>query len=784
MIYNGKLLENNGENYYEKLSDLLDIKKFLMYALIALLLSRINILFYIAPIGIAFTVSIMLKNNKMLSGIVAIFSILGYLSIRSNFDSFDLYIIINLILIFLAIFFNIKKKHRLFILILICFVSYIYKYFYVGFSIYPTLFSITIEAGIIYVLYYVFDIFIKSISCFNTNYIFKKEEIICLVISTCLILCGINGFKIFNLDLSNILLALFVFIMSYINGMSVGMICAVFSGSIIGFIYGNFSEYIAIYSVIATVSSFLSLSSRFTVSIISIVCILILKLSNISSMDVGSNLFLIEIFIGSMAFIVIPRSYLMKITMYFNDEYKKEFYINKRLFNTLDMRIQKINEFNDVIKELSDMIVSNVNFKYKILDKKIYIEILAESVCGECSNVNICWKSNFNKVRTEMLLSLDNFIQGDKSLTEYIDGLCIRKDKVKNELYKISNFYNIQKVYEERIYEAQDMMSYELKNLHNIINQSIKEVKKDIVIKVNYEKNLISKFNKFNIKYFDLICYEENERLKVKLILSYNIFIEYKNDLLDIINIALDREMIIQDEPSKYINSNNEIIVTYVEKYCYNIISHCLQLSKKDKNGDSYICTKSINDDYLIILSDGIGSGIEAYNKSKFTVDLIYKFVRTSLYLSSCIKEIISIISLKFFRDEAVSTIDFARIDLYTGKMNYLKFSSIITYIKRDNEVFVLGNERDLNDNSLDDDIRIINAEFDLRCGDILVHLTDGLIHFKDLSNKAWLYTFLKRCDISSPDKLCEEIVREFKILNSGSFQDDVSVIVSKVYKN
>ncbi len=116
--------------------------------------------------------------------------------------------------------------------------------------------------------------------------------------------------------------------------------------------------------------------------------------------------------------------------------------------------------------------------------------------------------------------------------------------------------------------------------------------------------------------------------------------------------------------------------------------------------------------------------------------------------------------------------------------MNYLKFSSIITYIKRNNEVFILGNERDLNDNSLDDDIRILSSEFDLEFGDILVHLTDGLIHFKDLSNKAWLYTFLKRCDVSSPDKLCEEILREFKILNSGSFQDDVSVIVSKVYKN
>lgn len=784
MIYNEKLLESTRENYYQKVSDLLDIKKFLVYGLIALLLSRTNILFYIAPIGIAFTYYIMSRNNKILTATVGVFSILGYLSIKSTLDSFDLYVIINLTLIFLSIFLSVKKKYRVFVLISIGIVSFVYKYFYAEFSLYPSMFYVLVEGVIIYVLYYVFDIFIKSLNSFNTNYILKREDIMCLVISICLIICGMNGFKILNLDLSNILLATFVFLMSYINGMSVGVICAVFSGSIIGLIYGNFTEYIAIYSIIATISSFLFLSSRFTLSLISIVCILILKLSNIASLDIQSNLFLVEIVISSIIFSFIPKKYLMKLTMHFNEEYKKEFYTNKRLFNTLDMRIQKINDFNDVIKELSDMIVSNVNFKYKILDKKIYIEILAESVCGECRNVNTCWKTNFNKVRSEMLLSLDSFIQGNKNLTEYIERICIKKDSIKNELYKISNFYNIQEVYEKRIYEAQDVMSYELKNLHNIINQSIKEVKKDIVIKVNHEKNLISKFNKFNIKYFDLICYEENEKLKVKLILPYDIFVEYKNDLLDIINISLDREMINQDESSNYINSNNEIIVTYVEKYYYNVVSHCIQLSKKDKNGDSYIFTKSVNDDYLIILSDGIGSGIEAYNKSKFTVDLIYKFVRTSLSLSSCIKEIISIISLKFFRDEAISTIDFARIDLYTGKMNYLKFSSIITYIKRGNDVFVLGNERDLNDNSLDDDIRILNSEFDLKCGDILVHLTDGLIHFKDLSNKAWLYNFLKRCDIFSPDKLCEEIIREFKILNPGFFQDDVSIIVSKIYKN
>lgn len=783
MIYNGKIA-NSEVSDYKKLDSLLNIRKYIFYGLIAFLLSRINLLYYMAPIGLAFTFVILFKNNKLLTIMTGLSSILGYISMSGTFEAFNLYIIATLVLISIGLIFRVKRSHSIFIIGVIGAIIYLYKYFYINFSPLPSLFFVLIEVGIIYTLYFVFTIFIRVTNYFNTNQIFVKEEVVCLVITICLILCGLNRINLFNIDISNVLLMVFILTMSYINGMSVGMICAVFSGGIIGSIYGNFTEYIAIYSIIATVASFLYMSSRFTVSIVSMVCILILKLSSISFLSMHDNLILSEVFISAIVFSIIPRRALNIILIHFNEKYKKEFYTQKRLFNTLDMRIQKMNDFNDVIKELSDMIVSNVNFKYKVLDKKIYIEILAESVCGNCRKIDTCWKNNFNKVRSEMILSLDNFISGDKNLTPYINNICILKERIKNELYKISNFYNMQKVYEDKIYEAQDILSYELNNLYNIINQSIKEVKKDIVIKVNYEKVLINKFSKFNIKYFDLMCYEENYRIKVKVILPYKIFKDYKNDILDIINISLDKNMILKEDNPSYVNTNDEIIVTYVEKYNYNLISHCLQLSKGEKNGDNYLCTYSENDDYLIILSDGIGSGDEAYNKSKFTIDLIYKFIKTSLSLSSCIKEIISIISLKFFRDESISTIDFSSIDLYSGKMQYLKFSSVITYVKRGRDVFVLGCDSDLSEIEASENIRIFTSNFDLEYGDILVHLTDGLIHFKDLSNKAWLYTFLKNSDILSPDKLCEEIIREFKLLNSGSFQDDVSVIVSKVYKN
>ncbi len=783
MIYNSKILDGKDLNY-KKLDTLFDIKKYLIYALIAFFLSRINLLYYIAPIGLAFTFVSLFRNNKFFTIIVGTFSIIGYLSIKDQFQTSNLYIILNLIMIFISIFFNVKKKYNIIILSIMGIIIYLYKCFYINFDPLPSLFFVFIEIGIIYVLYFIFNMFMKVVSYFNTNHIFLKEEVICLIITVCLIFSGFNGIKIFNIDISNILLVTFILIMSYMNGISVGMICSVFSGGIIGSINNNFSEYIAIYTIISLVASFLYSSSRITISIISFLCILILKLSTSYFINPCDNLILLEILIGNIIFILIPSGFLNKILIYFNEEHKKEFYAEKRLFNTLDLRIQKINDFNDIIKELSLMIIPNDSFKYNTLDKKIYAEILAESVCSNCSKVNICWKNNIKEVRSEMIKSLDNFISGEGVLTPYMITNCILKDKVKSEIYKISNFYNMQKIYDDKIYEAQDILSYELKNLHNIINQSIKEVRKDIVVKVNYEKILINKFSKFNIKYFDLMCYEEGDKIRVKIILSNKVFREYKNDILDIINLSLDKKMILREDYISYMDSRDEVVVTYVEKYNYNVISHALQISKAEKNGDSYLCTSSQNNNYLIILSDGIGSGEDALNKSKFTIDLIYKFIKTNLSLVSSIKEIISIISLKFFRDESLSTIDFSSIDLYTGKMSYLKFSSVITYVKRGKEVFVLGNTNQVCKFDIKDNIKIFMEDFDLNYGDIIVHLTDGLIHFNDLSNKAWLYEFLKKSEITSPDKLCEEIIREFKVLNRGSYSDDITVIVSKVYKN
>ncbi len=780
MIYNSKMI---GNDFIEssRIVPALSMKMCIYYCLLGFLFSRVNLFLYMAPVGVTFFITVISKNDRVLSVLVGICSILGYFTIGHAFIMYDLYVIIDLILVLFSLL-SVKKNGKIVSFILVGLCVYFYKYFIVKFSVYSSLFYFFVELSIIFALYLVFSTFIRIMDLFNNNRIFTREEVICSIVTICLAIMGFNGIKVYNLDLVNILLLVFVFIISYINGISIGAVAAVFSGSVIGVMYSEFTQYVAIYSIVSCISSLFYLSSRFIIAIFCSVCIFMLNFSMITFNSFGENRFLMEFFTSVVVFLILPKKILDRFLICFNEDYKREFYTRKRLFNTLDMRIQKINDLNDLIKQLSDMMVSNIDFRYKIMDKKIYIEILAESICRNCKRVGTCWRDNFKLISDELFVSLENFIQGNKKITEYVDEVCVNKEGINSELTKIAKFHNMQEVYEEKIRDTQDILSNELSNIYSVIDQGIKEVRKDIVVKVDYEKSIISSFNKFKIRYTDFLCYDENGRVKLKVIIPIKVYDECRLDILEIINISLPTGVMFQEGNSKYMNSNNEMVLDYVERYDYKLVSHCLQLSKSDKNGDNYMIIQNSNDSYVIILSDGIGSGVNAHDKSKFTVDLIYKFMHTSLDLSSCIREIISIISLKFFKDESVSTIDFSSINLYSGKMRYLKFSSVVTYVKRGKDVFILENEKYVFD-SIDDNDFVI-GEFELEYGDIIVHLTDGLIHFRDLSNKAWLYNFLKRIDSLSPDKLCEDIIQEFKILTNGCYQDDVTVIVSKVYKN
>ena len=82
-----------------------------------------------------------------------------------------------------------------------------------------------------------------------------------------------------------------------------------------------------------------------------------------------------------------------------------------------------------------------------------------------------------------------------------------------------------------------------------------------------------------------------------------------------------------------------------------------------------------------------MGSGPEASKESKMTVDLVEKFINCGFGIDTALNTVNSIMTMKFDEDEKFSTLDMNTIDLYSGKISFIKVGATTSFIKRGKEI-------------------------------------------------------------------------------------------------
>lgn len=84
---------------------------------------------------------------------------------------------------------------------------------------------------------------------------------------------------------------------------------------------------------------------------------------------------------------------------------------------------------------------------------------------------------------------------------------------------------------------------------------------------------------------------------------------------------------------------------------------------------------------FVMCLSDGMGSGMEACKESETVVELLEQFMESGFSQETAAKMVNSALVLKG-QDGMFSTVDICAVDLYTGICNFLKAGAASTFIK------------------------------------------------------------------------------------------------------
>ena len=253
--------------------------------------------------------------------------------------------------------------------------------------------------------------------------------------------------------------------------------------------------------------------------------------------------------------------------------------------------------------------------------------------------------------------------------------------------------------------------------------------------------------------------------------------------LLPILNNIMRIPMAISSDGCNINPLNNECTIVFQETPKYYMISYGAMGVKngESKSGDNYSFGKSVEGCYTTILSDGMGSGPEASEESKATVNLVEKFMESGFNEDVTVNTVNSIMGMRFAETERYSTLDLNKIDLYTGEAKFIKIGAAPTFIKRGNEI------KNINTKNLPftlvDEIDVDVKKEELKAGDILVSISDGVLDIDKMNsgNFIWLEEYLKDCSVN-PKELSGQILEKARELSGGVLKDDMTVVVSKLY--
>ena len=495
-----------------------------------------------------------------------------------------------------------------------------------------------------------------------------------------------------------------------------------------------------------------------------------------------------EIIIAIVLFFIVPKGVLYKVTREFDNAVKEDNF-NIFHFNKLKEEFSgRLNDFTDVISSMS-MIIDSLNDNQKLLMQSkgaALIEKLGDRVCSNCDMKNICWKREFRDTYADFSQLIQNYESGSKVFPLGLEKRCIKKFNLIKNTEEIVENHILNEMWRKRLEEGRKILASQMNNMAVTMGELVDDFDKDITICSSIERDVFKILNRHNIKYDDILCYnDKNGRLNIKIILNECGGTQYcVRSILPIINETLGIEMAIGGDGCIIDPLTKKCTVLIEESPKFYISSYSASACKDGENytGDSFTFGKTKDGRYTIAISDGMGSGPEAGNESKAIVELIEKFVKAGFSDLTAINAVNSIMSIKFSEDEKFATLDLQDIDLYTGQITFVKIGAVETFVKKAKSIQVI-NSKTLPFGILDKpDVDII--EKTVSSGDVIVTVSDGILDVGEKKNNfQWLNRFLIETNIKDPKELSKQILERAKEMNNGKIKDDMTVVVSKVYK-
>jgi stage II sporulation protein E len=403
---------------------------------------------------------------------------------------------------------------------------------------------------------------------------------------------------------------------------------------------------------------------------------------------------------------------------------------------------------------------------------------VCDKVCGKCRNNLYCWENEFDKffdAFSEIKKILDE--KGKVSAADLPKSLdkCFKRDEIVLAFNEFFADEIAERKANQRLKEMRTLLFEQFDGMGNMLE----EIGRDIFYSKECDENFSKSVKDFladNGAICARACVFFNSLNKIQIEAFYEGKLKCPpEEVSEYISEIADREF----EIPQIFRAGEISKLCIMEKAEYKIETAISKRagSNKETSGDSCEHFSDGQGGSYIIISDGMGSGKTAAVDSFMTISLLIRLLKAGIGFPAAVKLINSSLSVKS-NDESFATLDFASINLYTGRLDLLKLGAAPSFVKIGGRVISV--EASSLPIGILSDLNADKRSILLKDGDILVMASDGI---RDDGHKKIREILLKNGE-KSPQEIADEIMRCAFDEESCAKKDDATVAVIKISKN
>ncbi len=487
--------------------------------------------------------------------------------------------------------------------------------------------------------------------------------------------------------------------------------------------------------------------------------------------------FLIEIIIGSAMFLLLPRNVGANLGKYFS-AYPKvtpPTSIKKSITMRLNMASNALNDVSETVEQVSREL-GRINTP----DFSTVINRIEQEACCGCKLRVHCWETKKDDTVAavfEMTKAVKNGeLSPELTAPENFRGRCLRVGRMGAAVSRHYSDYASKLAAENRIDEVRSVVTDQFDGISKMLKDLSEDFKND-------EKfdNSSALAAAAALKNIDIRADECNCRIDKfgRMVLEFRIKRTpeqriNKMQIMKLLSIVCDRDF---DVPIVS-EIGGDIFITLNERAVYTVDLGVEQLSASENSmcGDAYNCFNDGKGHFIIILSDGMGTGGRAAVDGAMASGLMMRLLKAGFGYDCSLKILNSSMLFKS-TDESLATMDIVSIDLYTGTAELYKAGAAPTLVRRS------GRTGKAESSSLPvgilRDIGFDYATLKMKTGDIVLLMSDGAVS----EGTDWIREELESFRDGNANDLAERICESACRRSRDKRQDDITVIAAVLEK-